>query len=182
LYLFKKDTKLKWQVIQNEFKLESTRESLKFSFRAAVVHLGLEHMFEEVRGQSQTPHIRICNLGSDGIYASSFFPPTSGDLAVTRHWAALCSRQKIQVLEHEIGHIIGLRHEHAQLEDDLFVRLFPANEKSFMSSAFHGLQETDRLVINTLYISYDDAAIKKKLEGTGVTLNRVNPQHQDRRF
>ena len=180
LLLFARGTKLKYQVIENNFS-KTTCAQIREDMESAIRFMGLNALFNEVRGQNQAPHIRIIGIRNDGIYASSFFPPNSGDLALTEHFASLCKKRRRQVLQHELGHIIGFRHEHAQTEDQKFVNILGDDPKSFMSSALNGLSAKDCEVIKMLYIDYDDTTLIDCLKDD-IRLKRCLPKQSKKVF
>jgi hypothetical protein len=163
LQIFKKGVILKWQVIDSQFSKETCR-IIRRDMTESIQFLGLGHLFQQVRDLTRKPHIEIRAIHNDGVYAMSFFPPRNGDISLTHHWRSLCRLGRRQVLQRELGHILGLRHENT----DVF--------------SFNGVNEDSiEEVLKILYTSNNDDLIRGKLP-KGCELARVSPRYSSRIF
>lgn len=181
LHLFCRDSKLRWQISSTSLK-DSTAQKLKAEFQNAINFMQLQHLFENVSGKKQKPHIRIKGTRTDGYYACSFFPPENGDLSVTRHLVELGTLSMRRVFEHEIGHIIGFRHE---FEDTYFLPITSPYPLSFMSYNMTGLTQTDTEIIDLMYGSDPDGAKEMKFKSmlnSDVKFSRVQPKYSNSKF
>jgi hypothetical protein len=92
---------------------------------------------------------------SGGTIARAFFPNTN-DVNVMRVYALAFTDKYVRyldaVFEHEVGHVIGLRHEFADEEGAGAVLFGPRNPDSVMSYNFPmRIQETDVTWVRNLY-------------------------------
>jgi hypothetical protein len=118
LILFERESEITWLVKKSDFQ-DDTRDRIEGCFQAAIdnMHLAPGLVFTKLEGSGHFAYVTITRICCDDFYACSFFPPKSGDLAVTKHILQLKDPELTYMFMHEIGHLIGLRHENAEIED-----------------------------------------------------------------
>jgi len=184
LKLFRRDTVLKWQVLSNDFTT-NTAIKLIHEFKKVIIFMKLEHLFQEVTGQSQSPHIRIRSAKNDGYYACSFFPPSNGDLMVTRHLLELGDLKFRRVLEHEIGHVLGFRHEFTSPDDSKSLKIGDSDPLSFMSYSLGGMTENDVKALDLIYGLDPDGSKEELFQSQlpkSIKYQRIHPEYSTNKF
>ncbi|KAK0711767.1 hypothetical protein B0H67DRAFT_555695 [Lasiosphaeris hirsuta] len=97
-------------------------------------------------------------------YAKAFFPdsaPRKRRLRVYADALSVSNTHLANIMRHEFGHILGLRHDNAAKDEDYnpSVRLLPPNPHSIMTSLVPedstGIQISDVEALNTLYALED---------------------------
>jgi len=201
LVLFERNTELTWLVRKSDFRDETFKLVVR-CFQNAITRfreLGLRGItFRQLEGSGKNAHIVIAGEKIDTFYACSFFPPVNGTLVVTPHLVQQPEERIRWILMHEIGHILGLRHEDAE-DEDLYlygpgedtdnVRHLPYgvdNPKSFMLGGTYlheEPQESDMRVINGMYGEVDeDGELRRLCQNKGIQFQRVPPRHEPHRF
>lgn len=120
-----------------------------------------------------------CTGQGDVTYAIAFFPSRKRRLTLRVFRAALAAQSHqflANILRHELGHILGLRHEDANHTepDRPSVELTPPNRASIMRSTFLprdivAIQQTDVMAIRRLY------ALQEGSNYGGFTVKSVEP-------
>lgn len=164
--LFQKGTKLTYRIRDADFgdKVEYIAKLLE----EAIHHLtryATELRFERIHNKEneadgKSAHITVIfEPGNVNHFATSFFPPGDGDLRIAQSFAKLTREEQVCVLLHELGHIIGLRHEEkeedaANVESDTVPSMIHhfSSSKSFMKKFdTRGFTESDQVVLGHLY-------------------------------
>ncbi|KAK1756353.1 hypothetical protein QBC47DRAFT_401258 [Echria macrotheca] len=162
------DRKLLYFIHERTFPDTATLHRAESAFHAAAaawndVDFGL--VFEEVREASAAHfHLLYKEMGKDARHlATGFFPNEPSDLTIYK--AGLSTSRSDGAIKktfmHELGHIIGLRHEHAVARGESeSVRFLGTNEFSIMSYRDErDLQKSDKEEVKAFYKMQNGALI-----------------------
>ncbi|KAL6836977.1 hypothetical protein V8C40DRAFT_279011 [Trichoderma camerunense] len=112
--LHKIGSKLSYVICEESFPTENSAILVKAAMRTAIsMWKGIGVQFRQVDRHDQVTFAVVYEDLSEGVYAVSFFPRASGGKLVLFEPSLTNTDYLPNILAHEIGHILGLRHEFA---------------------------------------------------------------------
>lgn len=182
MLLFRKGTTLSWLVQKSSFRGEvwdAVVQDMTLATTGLQDHgaTALHFHDQHVEGQEHRPHISVEYLpGEHTVFALDFSPPQSGSLLLTSLYFRQSQNNRVRILQHHLGRIIGLPYAYETScgpELEPFEASFVSEEDDFQSP----LNAQDAIVLGKLYGELDyDQEIEEACRATGKTMRRVEQQ------
>ncbi|PNP55310.1 hypothetical protein THARTR1_04452 [Trichoderma harzianum] len=111
---WRRGSELSYVVCEESFPTEDSAILVKAAMRTAIyMWKGIGVRFRQVERHDKATFAVVYEDFNDGIYAISFFPRASGGKLVLFEPSLSNTDYLANILAHELGHILGLRHEFA---------------------------------------------------------------------
>lgn len=184
MLLFRKGTTLSWLVQKSSFRGElevwdAVVQDMTLATTGLQDHGATALHFQHVEGQGHRPHISVEYLpGEHTVFALDFSPPESGSLLLTSLYFRQSQSNRVRILQHHLGRIIGLPYAYEtscgpELEPFEASFEFVSEEDDFQSP----LNAQDAVVLGKLYGELDhDQEIEEACRAAGKTMRRVEQQ------
>ncbi|KAL6701280.1 hypothetical protein J3F84DRAFT_399072 [Trichoderma pleuroticola] len=107
-------SELSYVICDESFPTEDSAILVKAAMRTAIsMWKGIGVQFKQVERHDKATFAVVYEDFSDGVYAISFFPKASGGKLVLYEPSLSNTDYLANIMAHELGHILGLRHEFA---------------------------------------------------------------------
>ncbi|KKO96459.1 hypothetical protein THAR02_11440 [Trichoderma harzianum] len=111
---WRKGSEVSYVICEESFPTEDIALLVKVAMRAAIsMWKGIGVQFRQVDRHDEATFAVVHEDLSEGAYAVSFFPRASGGKLVLYKPSLSITDYLANILAHEVGHILGLRHEFA---------------------------------------------------------------------
>lgn len=139
---WRKGSELSYVICDESFPTEDSAMLVRAAMEKAIsMWKGVGAQFKQVDRHDKATFAVVYEDFSDGVYAISFFPKASGGKLVLYELSLSNTKYLANILAHELGHILGLRHEFAQEKEPWSSILFGRENNDSVMNYFDHLSK-----------------------------------------